>query len=81
MQSAGSSDSAEFKSHIMRVANAPGKKIYPGELGKAMKILAAGGEIDYVGGSAVELVGSGESAGAFREVEIKARQFTTVTYH
>ena len=81
MQSAGSSDAADFKNHIMRVANAPGKKIYPGELAKALKILAAGGEIDYVGGSAVELVGSGESAGAFREVEVKGGKFTTVTYH
>jgi len=81
MQSAGSSDSAKFKSHVMRVANAPGKKIYPGELTKALKILAAGGDIDYVGGTAVELVGSGESAGAFREVEIKGGKFTTVTYH
>jgi len=81
MQSAGSSDSAKFKSHVMRVANAPGKKIYPGELAKALKILAAGGEIDYVGGTAVELVGSGESAGAFREVEIKGGKFTTVGYH
>ncbi|HEY5739313.1 MAG TPA: ABC transporter substrate-binding protein [Gammaproteobacteria bacterium] len=81
MQSAGSTDSAKFKSHIMSVANAPGEKIYPGELGKALKILADGGEIDYVGGTAVELVGSGESAGAFREVEIKGGKFTTVKYH
>jgi branched-chain amino acid transport system substrate-binding protein len=81
MQSAGSTDSAKFKSHVMRVANAPGKKIYPGELAKGLKILAAGGEIDYVGGTAVELVGSGESAGAFREVEIKGGKFTTVKYH
>ena len=81
MQSAGSSDSAKFKSHIEKVANAPGKKIYPGELAKALKILAAGGDIDYVGGTAVELVGAGESAGAFREVEIKGGKFTTVTYH
>jgi branched-chain amino acid transport system substrate-binding protein len=81
MQSAGSSDSAKFKSHIMRVANAPGKKIYPGELGKALKILAAGGDIDYVGGTAVELVGAGESAGAFREIEIKGGKITTVKYH
>ena len=65
----------------MRVANAPGEKIYPGELGKGLKILAAGGDIDYVGGTAVELVGSGESAGAFREVEIKGGKFTTVKYH
>jgi len=81
MQSAGSTDSTKFNSHIMRVANAPGEKIYPGELGKGLKILAAGGDIDYVGGTAVELVGSGESAGAFREVEIKGGKFTTVKYH
>lgn len=81
MQSAGSTDSAKFKSHVMRVSNAPGTKIYPGELAKGLKILADGGEIDYVGGTAVELVGSGESAGAFREVEIKGGKFTTVKYH
>ena len=81
MQSAGSTDSAAFKEHIMKVANAPGEKIYPGELAKALKILADGGEIDYVGGSAVELIGAGESAGSFREVEIKEGKFTTVTYH
>ncbi len=81
MQSAGSTDSAVFKEHVMKVANAPGEKIYPGELAKALKILADGGEVDYVGGSAVELVGSGESAGSFREVEIKDGTFATVTYH
>ena len=81
MQSANSSDSAEFKDHIMTVANAPGEKIYPGELAKALQILADGGEIDYDGGSAVELVGSGESAGSFREVEVKEGKFETVTYH
>jgi len=81
MQSAGSSDSAKFKSHMFKVANAPGTKIYPGELAKGMKILADGGDIDYVGGSALELVGSGESSGSFREVEIKGGVFTTVTYH
>ena len=32
MQSAKSSDSQVFKSHMMKVANAPGEKIYPGEL-------------------------------------------------
>ncbi len=81
MQSAGSSDSSKFKSHVKKVANAPGEKIYPGELAKGLKILADGGDIDYVGGSAVELIGSGESAGAFREVEVKAGKFETVKYH
>lgn len=81
MQSAGSSDSAKFKDHVMNVANAPGEKIYPGELAKGLKILADGGEIDYVGGSAVELIGSGESSGSYREVEVQGGKFETVTYH
>jgi len=81
MQSAGSTNSAVYKDHIMKVANAPGEEIYPGELAKALQILADGGEIDYVGGSAVELIGSGESAGNFRETEVKNGKFETVQYH
>ncbi len=81
MQSAGSTDSAVYKDHVMKVANAPGEKIYPGELAKALQILADGGEIDYVGGTAVELIGSGESAGSFRETEVKDGKFETVQYH
>ena len=53
---------------------------YPGELGKALKILADGGDIDYVGGTAVELIGSGESAGNYRQYEIKDGKITTVKY-
>ena len=81
MQSAGSSRSVDFKDHVMAVANAPGEKIYPGELAKGLRILADGGEIDYVGGTAVELIGSGESSGSYREVEVKSGKFETVTYH
>ena len=43
-------------------------------------ILADGGEIDYVGGSAVELIGPGESAGAYRQIEIKGGKITTMKY-
>ncbi len=81
MQSAGSTDSAVYKDHVMKVANAPGEKIYPGELAKALKILADGGDIDYVGGTALELIGSGESSGSFRETEIKGGSWETVQYH
>jgi len=81
MQSAGSTDSAVYKDHVMKVANAPGEKIYPGELAKALKILADGGEVDYVGGTNVELIGPGESAGSFRETEVKDGKFETVMYH
>ncbi len=80
MQAAGSSDPAEYKTKVMDVANAPGEEIYPGELAKALKILKDGGDVDYVGASAVELIGPGESAGNYRELVIKDGKITTVKY-
>ncbi|WP_033067508.1 ABC transporter substrate-binding protein [Thalassospira australica] len=81
MQSAGSTDSAVYKDHVLKVANAPGEKIYPGELAKALQILADGGEIDYVGGTALELIEPGESAGSFRETQIVDGAWKTEMYH
>jgi len=80
MQAAGSSDSQVFKNNVMDVANAPGEQIFPGELAKALQILADGGEIDYVGATAVELIGPGESAGNYRQIEISGGAITTVQY-
>ncbi|MEE9320444.1 MAG: ABC transporter substrate-binding protein [Granulosicoccus sp.] len=80
MQAAGSADSAKLKDKVFDVANEPGEKIFPGELAKGLKILADGGEIDYVGASAVELVGPGESAGNYREIAIEDGALTTVGY-
>ena len=80
MQAAGSTDSNTFKAKIMDVANAPGEKINPGELGKALEILAAGGDVDYVGASDVELIGPGESAGSFQEVVVKNKKITPVQF-
>ena len=80
MQAAGSNDPAEYKEKVMDVANAPGEKILPGELGKALQILADGGDVDYVGASAVELIGPGESAGNYREIEMKDGKMVTVGY-
>lgn len=80
MQAAGSVDPRVYKDHVMAVANAPGEEIFPGDLGKALEILAAGGEIDYVGATAVELIGPGESAGNYREIEFKDGKITTVGY-
>ena len=76
MQKAG--DPAEAAGAVMEVANAPGEKIYPGELAKALQILKDGGDIDYVGGSDVELIASGESAGTYREFENRDGKFETV---
>lgn len=80
MQAAGSSDSAKLKDKVMMVANAPGEKIYPGELGKAIAILKSGGDIDYVGASAVELIGGGESAGNYREILVSGGKNTTAKF-
>jgi len=80
MQAAGSTDPEMYKEKVMEVANAPGEKILPGELGKALDIIAGGGDIDYVGASNVELIGAGESAGNYREIEIKDAALSTVGY-
>lgn len=80
MQAAGSSDPAAYKEKVMDVANAPGEEIFPGELAKALEILAGGGEIDYVGATAVELIGAGESAGNYRQIVIDGGAITTAKY-
>ncbi|MGP3697052.1 ABC transporter substrate-binding protein [Rhodobacter sp. NSM] len=77
MQAAGSSAPGDYKSKVEEVANAPGEKIYPGDLAKAIELLKAGTDIDYVGATNVELVGPGESAGSFREYTVKDGQFVT----
>ncbi|MCH2077213.1 MAG: ABC transporter substrate-binding protein [Rhodobacteraceae bacterium] len=80
MEAAGSNDPAEYASEILNVANAPGEPILPGELAKALEIIRAGGDIDYVGGSAVELVGPGEAAGSYREIEVQDGANVTVNF-
>ena len=80
MQAAKSSKSADFKGKIMDVANAPGEQIMPGELGKALELIAAGKDIDYVGATAVELIGPGESAGSYRQILVKDGKNTTAKY-
>jgi branched-chain amino acid transport system substrate-binding protein len=80
MQAAGSSSSGDFKDKVMEVANAPGEQIFPGELEKALKIIADGGDVDYVGASAVELIGPGESAGNYRHILYDNGQENTVKF-
>ena len=80
MQAANSTDSNAVKAKIFDVANAPGTPILPGELAKGRQILKDGGEIDYVGATAVELIGAGESAGSYREILVKDGKNTTVRY-
>ena len=80
MQAANSKDSNDYKAHVMDVANAPGEQIFPGELAKALQIIKDGGDIDYVGATAVELIGAGESAGNYRQIVIEGGEITTAKY-
>jgi branched-chain amino acid transport system substrate-binding protein len=80
MQAAGSDEPSEYKDHVFDVANAPGELIQVGELAKALQILADGGEIDYVGATAVELIGPGEAAGNYREVGFEDGKDVTVSF-
>ena len=80
MHAAGSTASADFAPLVMDIANAPGEQIFPGELAKALELLAAGTDIDYVGATAVELIGPGESAGNYREIEIQDGVIETVRF-
>ena len=80
MQAAGSAEPGDYKDKILDVANAPGEKIYPGELGKALELIKAGTDVDYVGASAVELIGPGESAGTYRMIEVKDGKNETIGF-
>ena len=75
MQAGGKADRATVQANVMSVANAPGTKIYPGELKKALDLLASGKAVNYEGASSVELTDVGEASGAFIEKEIKGGKF------
>jgi branched-chain amino acid transport system substrate-binding protein len=81
MQSAGSADRSAIRAKLMSVANAPGKEIGPGELGKALKILAAGGEVNYQGATNVEFTDVGEVFGSYKELEIGGGKWNTIKVH
>jgi branched-chain amino acid transport system substrate-binding protein len=80
MAAANSTVGKDWTAKVMDIANAPGEPILPGELAKALDLIAQGVDIDYVGATAVELIGAGESAGNFREYEIKDGKIETVGY-
>ena len=80
MQAANSTDPADYSGKLLDVANAPGEKIYPGDLAKALELIKAGTDVDYVGASAVELIGPGESAGTYRMIEIQDGKNVTIGY-
>ncbi|MFA3919394.1 ABC transporter substrate-binding protein [Ruegeria hyattellae] len=60
------------------VANAPGIEIGPGEIGKGLRTLSEGLEINYVGASDVEFTAEGDATGTYREVVFSEDGFETV---
>jgi len=77
MQAGGSADRGSIAKNIMAVANGPGKKIYPGQLKKALNLLAKGKGVDYEGATAVNFTDVGEAFGSFLEKEVKGGKFKT----
>jgi len=80
MAAANSTASKDWSAKVMDIANAPGEPIQPGELAKALDLIAAGTDIDYVGATAVELIGGGESAGSYREYTVTDGKIVTDRY-
>ena len=77
MQAGGSADRGSIAKNVMAVANGPGKKIYPGQLGKALDLLAKGKAVDYEGATGVTFTDVGEAFGSFLEKEVKGGKFKT----
>ena len=77
MQAGGKADRAAVQKNVMSVANAPGTKIYPGQLKKALDLLAKGKSVNYEGATGVEFTEVGEAFGSFLEKEIKGGKFKT----
>ena len=77
MQAGGKADRNAVQKNVMSVANAPGTKIYPGQLKKALDLLANGKAVNYEGATGVEFTDVGEAFGSFLEKEIKGGKFKT----
>lgn len=80
MAKAKSSDPAVYKSAILGIANGQGEVILPGQLAKALEIINAGGDVNYEGATSVTFVNGRESAGSYREIEIKDGKISVVKY-
>lgn len=75
---AGSNDSKAIRDAMRDVANAPGEKVLPGEFAKAVELLKAGKDIDYVGASGpVDFDAAGDVSGTFAHWVIEDGKFVT----
>lgn len=82
MNAAKSSDPKVYLPFVLQIANGAegAEKILPGQLGKALELIAEGKAIDYDGASGVTLIGPGESAGRYREFTITDGKYETVKF-
>ena len=72
VEKAGSGDRDKIAASLRAIANAPGEVILPGEFAKAKKILAAGGDIHYVGAAGPQdFDENGDVAGRFSKSVVK----------
>lgn len=68
IQKAGSTDRKAVRDALRKVANAPGEVVGPGDWAKAVKLIAAGKDINYEGTSGShEFDAKGEVSGVFAE--------------
>ena len=76
---AKSDDPKKLRDALRAVANPPGAKILPGEFEKALKLLADGKDIDYVGAAGpVNFDTDGDVAGTYAHWEIKSGKIETI---
>lgn len=80
MAQAESASASDYAGEVMGIANEPGEKIYPGELSKALQIIADGGEVDYEGATGVEFVEPGEAAGSYAEFRVQDGSLEVIGY-
>jgi len=77
-QAAGSRDREAIRDHLREVANAPGKKILPGQWKKAVKMLEKGKDIQYTGASGpIEFDDAGDVGGTFAHWVIEDGEIRT----
>lgn len=79
IQKAGKADGKALKAELRNVSNPPGEKVLPGEWAKAVKLLAEGKDIDYVGASgSLNFDENGDVSGSFAHWMIKDGKIETV---
>lgn len=75
MQAKGGVDRDGMAAAVRKVANAPGDVILPGDLARALEILAGGGDVNYEGATGVEFDDAGDPPGSYVVMEVSGGKF------